>query len=272
MDFSVGAKNALSYAVDISKIVDAEIQLVWVEDNAPDRAEAGKKNEVRHDARLDLQEMVQSVQNKFPDLKISYKQKKGKVYQEMAFAATSYSADLVIIGTHGINGFEEFWVGSNAYKIICYCPCPVISVRADYSKGGLISKIVLPIDHTADTTQKVAMAAQLANYFAAEIDVLGVYESNLPSIKKKTDSFIIKTENFLSTAEVKTNIHFCNSNNISSSVVKYAESNDSDLIVIMTDQNKASMDIIIGPNSQHIINQSSIPVLSVKPSEMKTFQ
>ncbi len=269
MDFSVGAKNALNYAVDISKIVDVEIQLVWVDSVSGEKQESGQKNEIRHDAKIELQELVNGFSERYPDLKISFKQRKGKVYQEVAHAAQSISADLVIIGTHGINGFEEFWVGSNAYKIISYCPCPVISVRANYSKGCHINKIVLPIDHTIDTTQKVAMAAKLANYFDAEVDVLGVYDSPLSSIKKKTESYIIETERFLTQTDVKTNIHFCNSNNISSSVVTYAEKNDADLIVIMTDQNKANSDIVMGRNSQIIINQSSIPVLSVKPSEMK---
>jgi len=39
--------------------------------------------------------------------------------------------------------------------------------------------------------------------------------------------------------------------------------------VIMTDQDKATSDIIMGMNSQQIINRSSIPILSVKPDKME---
>lgn len=269
MDFSQGALNALSYAIEVAKNTQSEIIMVWIEPKSNDKMLPGEKNEVRHEAKVDLQKIIEEKTLENKDLQISYKQKRGRIFHEMSSTAVSSNADLVIIGTHGIGGFEEFWVGSNAFKIISYCPCPVISVRTDFMKGGEIKRIILPIDDTIDTTSKVPMAAKLALAFNAEIDILGIYDSDLASIRKKTDQYVQKTEQYLTENKVKHQFHHCKSNNLSCSIVNYAESNEADLMVIMTDQNKATSDIIMGRRAQQVINQSPIPVLSVKPDKME---
>ncbi len=268
MDFSQGAMNALDYAVDVAVSTKAEITLLWVEPNTSDKVLPGEKNEVRYDAKIELQDLVEKTIIKHPDLRLGFKQKRGKVYQEIAGFASQNQIDIVIIGTHGIGGIEEFWVGSNAYKILSYCPCPVISVRADYKLGGSINKIILPIDDSLDTTRKVPMAVAIAKNFNAEIRVLGVYDSDLGSIRRRTDKYVRVTEDYLIKNDVVHKFIHCTSNNISSSLVKYAEGDKADLIVIMTDENKVTSDIIMGRKAQQIINQSPIPVLSVKPDKM----
>ena len=269
VDFSQGALNALNYAIDIALRINAEIRMLWVDTGIDKEPDLSGKNEIRHDAKMELESIVAKKTEEHPELIISYKLRKGKVYKEFAVQVLSWDADLAIIGTHGISGFEEFWVGSNAFKIISYSPCPVISVRTDYTKGGKIEKIVLPIDDSFETTKKVPMAAKLAKVFGAEIQMLSIYYSDLSSMKKLTDKYAKETERYVVGKNIKITNKSCLSNNLSKSIVKYTEEIDADLMVIMTDQDSANKDIIMGINSQHIINRSSIPILSVKPGEMK---
>ncbi len=269
MDFSQGALNALNYAVGIALSSNAELILTWVDSNPEEKIALGEKNEIRHDAKLELQRIIDQQKEKHIDLDINFKLKRGKVYQEIATFASSCNADLIVVGTHGTSGFEEFWIGSNAYKIISYSPCPVISVPTSFTLGGKIKNIILPIDDSFDTTKKVPMASLIAVSFNAKIQILGIYYSNLTSIKKITDGYIKDTKRFLIGKGIKPEIKSCSSNNISLSIVKHAKELEADLIVIMTDQNKAAYDIILGVNSQYILNKSSVPILSVKPGKMK---
>ncbi len=269
MDFSQGAMNAMDYAIDLALNTNSEIMMLWVDSNNKEKAAFGEKNEIRHDAKLELEKIVQEKSEKHVGINISYKLRKGKVYQELASQVVAAKADLAIIGTHGISGFEEFWVGSNAFKIISYSPCPVISVRTDFTVGGSVKNIVLPIDDSFDTTKKVPMAAKLALAFGADIQLLAIYYSDLPSLKKITDVHIKETKRYLLGKGIEIKFKSCTSNNVPASIVKYAEDLQADLIVIMTDQDKATKDIIMGFNSQQIINRSSIPILSVKPGKME---
>jgi len=270
MDFSQGALNALDYSIDLCEKKESEIVLLWVEPSGTENSNfSGQKNEIRHDAKLELDKLIEIKKQKNPDLKISYKQRKGRVFKEFSSLAQSGHFDIAIIGTHGIGGFEEFWIGSNAYKIISYCPCPVISVRTDFKKSGSIKKILVPIDDSIDTTKKVPMAVDLALSYHAQIQILAIYESDLASLRRKTDRYIADTKAYMESKKLEYHFHQCKSNNLSQSIVKFAEDNHSDLIVIMTDQNKATTDIIMGCRAQQIINRSSIPVLSVKPYKME---
>ncbi len=270
MDFSQGALNALDYSIDLGEKSESEILLLWVEPSGCYKSQvSGQKNEIRHDAKLELEKLILEKKKKHPGLNLKYKQRKGKIYKEFSSVAASGEFDLAVIGTHGIGGFEEFWVGSNAYKIISYCPCPVISIRTDYKKPGIINKILLPIDNYIDTTKKVPMAAKLATEHSASIIILGIYETELSSINRKIDHHIAETKNYLQSKNIEYQFSRCKSNNSYHSIVTYAEKEAADLMVIMTDQNKASSDIIMGRRSQQIINNSSIPVLSVRPFKME---
>lgn len=61
--------------------------------------------------------------------------------------ANDNSIDLIVMGSHGANGFREFFVGSNAEKVVRHASMPVL-VTKDYYKGP-IKNIVFP--HTLET-------------------------------------------------------------------------------------------------------------------------
>ena len=54
----------------------------------------------------------------------------GDPAEEVARAARSKRADLVVVGTHGRGGLKKWLLGSVAEKIVGTAPCPVVTVRA----------------------------------------------------------------------------------------------------------------------------------------------
>ncbi len=59
---------------------------------------------------------------------------------------------------------------------------------------------------------------------------------------------------------------FLTGKNLTTLTLDYARKIDADLIVIMTEQESTS-GFLAGPYSQQMINQSNIPIMSVKPKE-----
>lgn len=269
MDFSKGALHALEYGIKIANYTHSDIILVWVDaHNTMESAEGLGKNEIRHDAKIELKRIVGEKSDLLKDGNIKIKLRKGKVYQELALQAKSSDAELIIVGTHGISGYEEFWIGSNAFKIISYAGCPVVSVRIDYDFEKPIKTIVVPIDNSIDSTKKVPTAAKLAKAFQAEIHLLAIYTTTLASLRKKVDRSLMEAEKYLTKECVPYYRNVIQSNNLPLSVVDYVEKVNGDMVVIMTDQEKANLSILMGDYSQKIINLSSIPILSVKPENL----
>ena len=57
----------------------------------------------------------------------------GKVAPALATTATRELASMIIIGTNGASGFEKYWMGSQAVRIVQDSPCPVLTVRQGYN-------------------------------------------------------------------------------------------------------------------------------------------
>lgn len=53
----------------------------------------------------------------------------GRSYNEIADAARTLKADLIIISTHGYTGLKRALLGSTTERVVRYAPCPVLVVR-----------------------------------------------------------------------------------------------------------------------------------------------
>ncbi len=270
IDFSKGSLHALDYAIAFANTVKSNIMMVWVDNNLnQDFAFTSEVNEFREEASRNMEEILKAKKGRLKHGKLSYKLRKGKVYQEIANQAKYNDASLIIAGTHGVTGYEEFWIGSNAYRIVSYAPCPVITVRYDYQiTGNGIKSIVLPIDSTLDTRQKVPFTVELAKLFGADIHILALYSTSIKTIQRKVDNYARQVQKYISDEGINHHIESFQANNITNAAIEYARKVNADLIAIMTEQETTASNILLGPFAQQMVNHSPVPVLSIQPKEI----
>jgi len=268
IDFSKTSLNALDYAIMIAGRAKADILMVWVDNTTSDESlYSGNPAELRIE-NIDLfKELIQKHSAKLKNNTIDFKTKKGKVYIEMANLARTADIDLLIAGTHGVSGFEEFWIGSNAYRIVTHCPVPVITMRLDY-KLNKIKKIILPIDSSQETRQKSPVAAELAKLFNSEIHILSLYTTGLKSVKKRVDNYATQVAHFCEDRDIGYTREEIESDNVTKSTIEYAGNVGADLIAIMTEQETTTANLFLGPYAQQMVNHSPIPILSVRSKEL----
>src|SRR5688572_29483932 len=97
----------------------------------------------------------------------------GDIYEETDRVAEEINATLIIAGLESHMRFRNI-IGSSASKLIRKAPCPVITIRGNEHRDGC-ENILLPIDLSPETREKVDVAVQFAHYFGASIRVLGVF-------------------------------------------------------------------------------------------------
>ncbi|MBN2893279.1 MAG: universal stress protein, partial [Bacteroidales bacterium] len=107
-----------------------------------------------------------------------------------------------------------------------------------------------------------------AKSFNSEIHLLSIYTTNLSSLKKKVDRSMLEAEKYLTKEKIPFFVEKKQSRNLPVTVIEYANKVDADIVVIMTDQEKANLSILVGDYSQKIINLSAMPILSVKPENL----
>jgi len=269
IDFSKSSIHALEYAINLANKVEADIVMTWVDTTANvDSDMTLISREQREEAKAQFEELLSVYQPQLSAGKLSYKLRKGKIYQEIANQAKYDDAGLIIAGSHGISGYEKFWIGSNAYRIVSYAPCPVITVRLNYKLKKEIKKIVLPIDSTLETRQKVPATVNLARFYGSEIHIVAVYTSSIKAITSKVDKYAEQVAKYVHQAGVKFQVEAFKVNNLSTEVIAYAEKINADLISIMTEQETSASNILLGPYAQQMINNSPIPVHTVQAEEI----
>lgn len=144
IDFSDYSKSALKYAVNFSKLFNAEIILIYVVEPViypPDFsmgqiAMPSLNTEWDERAKDELEKLAKS------EINTSVKTilKTGKPFVEIIETAKEENIDLIIIATHGHTGVEHILFGSTAEKVVRKAPCPVLTLREpikgyDYKEG-----------------------------------------------------------------------------------------------------------------------------------------
>ena len=270
IDFSKWSIFAIKYAIRIANQVEADIELVWVDKAASARpVYLDYKTKYLVGIKAKFEELVEKYKHRLSKGKLSYKIRKGKVYVEVVNQAKYSDAYMIVAGTHGSSGLEEFLIGSNAYRIVAAAECPVITIRNDYCTLKNASKILLPIDSTIETRQKIPFTAELAKYFDAEIQVLSLYKSSVDEIKKQVGLYTEQTVKYLK----KYNVRYSENSvkvegNIAETVIQYVIDNNIDLVSIMTEQEPSVSSLILGTYAQQIVNHCSIPVLSFHAADI----
>jgi nucleotide-binding universal stress UspA family protein len=267
IDFSECSINAFLHALSIAQHCSNDLILIWVEKPSSEKDKFEKQaGDPSREVKKQFEELILKYQ---PELKgkISYKLRKGTVYKEITKEAKESKATLIIAGTHGASGFEEFWIGSNANKIVSASPCPVITIRAGINIMRPLTKIVLPIDKTVETRQKATFTGYLAKKHDAEVHILSLYTSSVKAIRQDVNIYAGQVELYYKQEGIKYQMASMVCNNISDSMIEYAKKIEANLISIMTEQESTTSNLWMGPYAHQTVNHSPIPVLSIHSKE-----
>lgn len=190
----------------------------------------------------------------------------GGVHRTIASVAKDVNAAFIVVGAHGQSGFAEFLIGSNTFRVAASAPCPVITVRhGEVPLNPEYKVIVMPVDTSFYTRQKVKETALMAKQFGSKIYVFGVSSEDDADSIHHVEVIVKQVGEYLSANGIafETNTEF--GNNITDATILYAKAVHADLISIMTEQEPSIQSLIMGEFAQQMINKSPIPVLSYRP-------
>ena len=158
-------------------------------------------------------------------------------------------------------GFEEFFLGRNAYQEVTSSTLPVLTIQENSDKMGF-ENMILPIDSSQHTRDKVSEAVALAGKLGSNVHVaqLIIEEDDHAIMNRKVQQVVehLTNKGIENTKTVVVN------DNIAEATMKFAEEKQGDLIAIMTDQENYT-GFFVCEYAQQIVNHSKIEVLSVTP-------
>jgi len=195
---------------------------------------------------------------------------KGRVYEQVNEVSEMISADLIVMGTNGVNSKSKF-IGSNAEKVVRLSKCPVITIKGKSHRDGC-ENIILPLDLEKQTKEKVTYALEYARYWDATIRIVSVILRDNNEVRAKLSKNIKQVEQFILDAGVKCTSEIVEGEkkrNLGDFVFDYEKKFDADMIMIMTKKEELTLSNNISVTARYIINNSDIPVMSIRPKEVK---
>jgi nucleotide-binding universal stress UspA family protein len=261
LDFSDESLTGLNLSLMLAKKTGSNIQLVHViGKNIGNNSDLLEKE--NHLAKTKFEDILQKCKEKGNiNCALNYTIKEGQIFKEIADLADKYEDVLTVLSTHGASGFEELFIGGNAYKIASHSRNPVITVRKSKIPSN-IDKIVLPLDITFQTREKVPYTVDLAKVFSSKIHLLTISLSKLKSTVKKLHQYAEQVGSYLDTHKIPYTVEHLHGSNLTDLTLDYARSIDADLISIMTEQEKSASNLLLGNYAHQFINKAFIPVLS----------
>lgn len=271
IDFSETSMLAIEHAAHMAKLYDAEIVLVHIQEK-----HWAHFNIIEPEATFEIPpDLADRIQSKLEEVaqavtrdhgvRASAIVSNGNVYNEIIALVTDIDADLIVMGTHGVSGFEEFFIGSNTYRVVTRANVPVLSVQT-HAKSVGFKEILLPIDDSDHSRQKVMHALTIAKAYKSRVHAVGLLDESYMD-EGKLRIKLEQVEKFLTNAGITCKTEIIRGTNQSVMTMSHAKMISSDLIVIMTDQEENLSGRFLGPYAQQVVNHSWIPVLSVKPEE-----
>lgn len=267
IDFSDCSINALEHAISIASRGMLDVHMIWVNNPSVTRTTiySDKSVDLIEEIKKQFGLLIEKYSADLPESTLDFVIREGRVYREIVDEAKEMDSLCIVMGTHGISGFEQFWIGSNAKKLISVAPCPVITLRAGISVKHDLERIVMPIDSTLDTRQKVPFTAYLARLFDAEIHVIAAYVSKYKALQRKVDMYTDQVVKYLEDEGISYKRDAMHMDNLTTSTIEYAKKVRANLISIMTEQESSPFNLLIGPYAQQMVNNSPFPVLSINP-------
>lgn len=278
IDFSPNSKNALRIAAEIAAKYGATIELlhtnvaaiyamplseyasttVYAEDQSYDESASRLLERVKH-------ELIKNPV--FATLKVDTRVEEGYLHSCIRNVAEEDAVDLVVMGTKGATGVNEFLVGSNTEKVIRTAPCPVLAVPENAGEFSL-KTVLLPSTLRDDQKGIFRYMAAWQKIFGFNVKVL--YLNNPSGFP--TDGSAEAEKNRLAEAagmgkpEV---IMSMGSFFEDSTILSVAEQYDVDMIAMATHQRHGLSHVFFGSVTENTVNHSNIPVLAVPISLLK---
>ncbi|MEP6794021.1 MAG: universal stress protein [Saprospiraceae bacterium] len=132
IDFSMVSANVLETGLSICKSQFATMDLMHIMESAPETSSTdsdatGLSDRVKH-ANEVLTEMAKEIRVSH-NVVVTHFVHLGNPAEEICHWASLKKIDLIVLGSHESDKYNDFFLGSNAYQILKNAPCPVMVVR-----------------------------------------------------------------------------------------------------------------------------------------------
>ena len=265
-DFSEHAKYALKVAAQIARKNNGEIFLLHMLELPSEAGDAIGSGHELPEIMLFKNAAINRLEDLMDDPSLEGVKVSEIIQFELAFdgimnISKKNEVDLIVMGSHGANGFKEMFIGSNAEKVVRNSEIPVLVIKKEAGDFA-VKKFVFASDFADEIKKPFAKVVEFANKFDAELHLVMI---NTPSSFKPTHIANEIMSSFIAGFNInKLATHIYNDVNVESGVLNFTNSIDADLIGMSTHGRKGLAHFFNGSISEDLVNHAVKPVVTFK--------
>ncbi|MBA4055505.1 MAG: hypothetical protein C0490_12390, partial [Marivirga sp.] len=170
---------------------------------------------------------------------------------------TQKKIDLVIMGTQGSSGMEEFFIGSNTEKVVRFSPVPVIALRNAPTISS-IKNIVLASGLELNETEFISHVKTIQDLFSATLHVLWI---NSPSHSRTDKEAQEGLEEFCKHYKLKDyTINVRSSPHESTGIIDFVHEINAKMLVMATHARKGLSHLFNSSITESVVNHIDCPI------------
>lgn len=254
-DFSNYADNALAFAVNLTKKMQAKIILLHcfhVENNnaalpvhmVDKQLEAAKQKSNAH-----LKKLYHSLSSKHP---IEFMSVNNLAVDAILETAEEKKVDLVIMGTQGVNGqLSRQIFGTNSSTVIEKAKCPVITIPNEAIHNSL-QTICYASEYLNSDIDCLQNISEIAKLFEAKINVIHITQTNNENERKLLEDFKHKVEKIIAYQNIAYKI--LEGTNVEQRIETYLNEGEKVDLLVMSAHHRSLMDKLFGKSVTKIMS------------------
>ena len=265
-DFSECALNAIKFAADLSLKLNSTIHVVHIHQRVvPSDANLN----IDLDSKIVFREK-EVFENYIKELvgmdfmkDVKLKTSLDTVFQmkDILVMDKYEDIDLIVMGSHIIEGIEEFFIGSNTQKFIQLANCPVISIKEEVNISD-IKSIIFASDFKKEVLPKFEVIRNFAHKIGAKLQYLKIMTPKDYSVEQQ--ELIDITEFVKRTGINPDEVSLFKAISIERGIIKYCKEKGTDMLAIET-HGKTGLSHLLQENiAESLSNHMIIPLFSVK--------
>lgn len=271
LDFSEQSLIALEQAYNIATVFNSELTILNVITTSTpiwSLFTDGEKRDIESKLKSKLQNLADEIIAN-TGLKVTVLIEKGKVVDTILHVADNINAMFIVLGVTKATELKSKLLGTFATRIIREAKCPVITIKGREHLSGC-DHILLPLDLTHVTTQKVGLAIWLGTHFKSVIHAVTVINTKDSSSKEKYADQLLSVQREIEAANIKCETKIIELNGggkekYTEALLNYGAAIKAGLVMIMTQKESDVKKFFIGSLATEIMSESEIPVMSCIP-------
>ena len=264
-DFSECARYAFDASIELAKKFGATLQLVhgvslpnhWEQLNPSQKEKFPETIAAIKSANNTLQEFID--QN--PNISIAPNIIALPLAKGIQSHLAAHSADLIVMGSNGASGANEFFIGSNTQKVVRQVHCPVLIVKKPLEHIDF-KKVVYASGFNENEKEAFLQFKTFIQPFNPAIHLVAVHTSTFfqaPAIvqMEAMDGFKLLAD------PLPVETHLFRNMSIEQGIRFFADEIKADLIVVSNHHRHPIKRSFIGSNVEALVNHAQLPVLTI---------